>query len=369
MKRRQTRTQEDVSSFAGLATLAALGASITEDLEELYGEAPKLFSGKRHARYIRPDTVYHVASQVFQGRFLLRPCAELNRLIAGVIGKAQEEFPKVQLFAYAFMSNHMHLEMQGPPGQFVHFVGYIKREISRRWGRNPRIDWPGGMWDESFFATALPTEASQERCFRYILSQGVKEDLVSRPGQWPGVHCAKQLVGATPLKGEWLNGTEYRREKDANDRLKPPRQTCKADYYYPKEVVVSPLPIWAQLTENERRAIIAATEQDIVAEHNARRQQEGIKVVGIKRIQTIPRETRTAKLGLPWFESRRRMICWADPRDPVVTAYNQAYRYFQGDFRAASRAWRGGSEQPCFPDGAFLPGRHLPFGQEPLALH
>ncbi len=68
----------------------------------------------------------------------------------------------------------MHMMLQGPAHQVPAFVGFVKREISRRWGGKPWINWPGTMW-HGYLATALPTVESQENCLAYILSQAVKE--------------------------------------------------------------------------------------------------------------------------------------------------------------------------------------------------
>ena len=79
------------------------------ELRKLYGDQAGLFVGRHHARFHTSDVPYHVISRVFQGRCLLVPSAPLNRSIYGVLGRAQTLWPHVKLFAYAFMSNHMHL--------------------------------------------------------------------------------------------------------------------------------------------------------------------------------------------------------------------------------------------------------------------
>ncbi len=64
------------------------------------------FAGRHHARFHDPNVVYHIISRTFQGALLLTPGPDLNDLIAGVLARAQELFPAVRLYAYAFMSNH-----------------------------------------------------------------------------------------------------------------------------------------------------------------------------------------------------------------------------------------------------------------------
>ena len=171
---------------------------ISDELKRLYGDDFELLAGTHHARFLPADTPIHVISRIFQGRHLLRPERALNRIVAGVIGRAQRTYPEVKLFAHAFLSTHVHLMLQGPPCDVVSFIGFIKREISRRWGAYPGINWPGTMWHD-YLATALPTLQSQVVCLKYILSQAVKEGLVAKAQLWPGVHAAKQLLAGSAL--------------------------------------------------------------------------------------------------------------------------------------------------------------------------
>ena len=94
-------------------------------------DAQSPYLGRHHARFHDPNVVYHVLSRTFQGLFLLTPCDELNDIAAGVIARAQELYADVRFYAFAFLTNHFHLMLQGPPDQIPAFVGFLKREISR----------------------------------------------------------------------------------------------------------------------------------------------------------------------------------------------------------------------------------------------
>ena len=200
-----------------------------------------------HARHIRDDVPYHVLSKTLRGLFYLLPRPEFNRILIGVVGKAQANWPEVKLFGYAFLTNHFHLMLQGNAQDVALFVGFVKGEASRRVGQ--RLSLPGTIWHKRYDCSALPTEKSQIKCLEYILSQGVKEDLVERPEQWPGVHCAKQFVTGRKPKGYWLDGTAYGKAKHAilAKGLKP--RLKKKDYQHAFTIELTQIPAWAHLSK------------------------------------------------------------------------------------------------------------------------
>ncbi len=310
------------------------------------------FSGYDHARFHDPDTVYHVLFRTFQGRFLLVPDSGgvLVDIMAGVIGRAQENYPNVRLYAYAGLSSHMHLMLKGSPEQIPAFVGFIKREISRRWGAE--IDWPGSMW-ESYASSALPTPQSQQECFAYVLSQSVKERLVECPTQWPGLHCASQLAGGEPLVGTWLDGTRYGKALDRKKRRRHRRRVNKADYQIRYEIRLDQLPIWADLSDEQYRNNALEILAGIKAE--AARERGGLAVLGRRRILEIPRDRRSEIPKPPWFEHRRRLITWSRKAADETRAYLHVYWQFQRAHREASQRFRAGELDVEFPPGAFRP--------------
>ena len=54
-----------------------------------------------------------VTCRTIQGRLLLRPSADLNDVIVGVLGRAQRRHP-VEICAATFVSNHYHLLLWVP---------------------------------------------------------------------------------------------------------------------------------------------------------------------------------------------------------------------------------------------------------------
>jgi REP element-mobilizing transposase RayT len=316
-----------------------------------------LFAGGHHARLIDERVPFHVISRVFQGRHLLRPCDELNDIIIGVVARALELFPSVKLYALAFMSNHLHMMLQGASHEVPSFIGFVKREISRRWGGRDNVNWPGTMWHE-YLATALPTPESEEECFEYVLAQGVKENLVERPQDWPGVHTAKAIMGSGALIGTWFDATGYARALDAERKRVRPRHVKRSDFMAKRKLTFMPLPSWHTLSSDQRVTRARAMITTIAKKAQDARQATGAVVAGIKRVLLVPRSHITKLAPLPWFEKRRRMICWADRRHESTKRYIADYWRFQDAFSAASEAYRNGDVKAAFPPRSFCPVIH-----------
>lgn len=307
-----------------------------------------------HARYICPDTVYHVVSRTVGGSFFMVPTPQIDQIIVGVVAKARQRFKTVSLFEAAFLSNHFHILMQAPPGDFSKFVGFIKKEISRRVGR--LHNWQGPLWEGRFKATALPTPASQINAARYVLEQGVKEDLVENPWDWPGLHSAKWHKFGRPLEGVWLNGTAYAKARDAASRSShpfPKRQTFETTQL----LTFDPLPAYAEAFGTKHQPAVIQMLEDISFKHDERRKGEGKQVLGIQRAKSEPATTRSPRPQRPWLEHSRTLVAWASPKDPKTRVYLHDYWSFQEAFTQAAQRMRQQDPPAGFPLHAHIPGR------------
>ncbi len=205
----------------------------------------------RKLRYLPEEgALVEVTCRTLQGRLLLRPSPELNDIAAGVLGRAQRLYP-VDLMAISLLSTHYHMIARAESAKrLARFVGYfnsnLAREVSRLTG------WTGKIWDRRYQAILISNEEEvQVARFRYVLSHGVKENLVANLRQWPGLQSVRQLADGEPLVGTWFDRTqEYlaRRKGEAVDRLR---------YATPETVVFSPLPCWEHLSPEAYRQRVA----------------------------------------------------------------------------------------------------------------
>lgn len=286
----------------------------------------------RHARYIDPSVPYHVVTKTLRGQFILAPKKGIRELCAGVLAKAQLNWPTVKLYGYAFMSNHIHLMLQGPPSDFSAFMGFLKRELSRRLGQKYRL--PGTLWHQRYAMSALPTHESQLKCLKYVLAQGVKEGLVARPIDWPGLHCAKALLGKRPEIGQWFQASDYHQAKARNALRRNPKKISRSTFYQRLRVQLTMLPALEDSTNDEQFKKLQSINHDIIKSGEVNRKIDNIKVAGIKKVVGISIYAANLPLPPPWWTQRRRQItAWAKRVAPETKRYLKRYFRMQEAYR------------------------------------
>lgn len=244
----------------------------------------------RRLRQIRPNQLVEVTCRIAQGRYLLRPSDELNRHFLGVLGRAQRR-ASMKIHAVAVMSNHYHLLLSPRDAlQLARFMQHLQGNLSKEIKIVQR--WDGPVWDGRYQSIEVADEEeAQIARLRYVLAQGVKEDLVERVRDWPGIHCARALLDGEALRGTWYDRS---RLAELERRVRKPSQEEVAQA---ETVALSPLPCWEGLPEEEIRENVAALVEAIEIEAAERRAAEGRRVVGASRVRRTPPPI--ARSGLP----------------------------------------------------------------------
>jgi putative transposase len=301
----------------------------------------------RRLRYVpEGGALVEVICRTIHSRFLLRPGELLNEIVVGVLGRAQQMY-QMRVCGYVFASNHLHLVLDvNDANQLCCFMRYVNSNLARKVGR--LVGWHDKIWSRRYQAIVISSEeAAQVEKLRYVVSHGVKEDLVERVDQWPGVHCAKSLLTGEPATGYWFDQTqEYaaRRRGEKFDRMR---------YATPEVLVLSPLPCWRYLSEEIQRRLIVEMIAEIESEAALRRQRSGSRVLGASAVRgqhPFDRPARSKKSPAPLLHAASKRV-----REELWTAY----AWFVAAFRDASEKLRGGDRLAQFPAGSFPPA--LPF--------
>jgi putative transposase len=301
----------------------------------------------RRVRYTpEGGCLFEVTCRTQQGRFLFRPSPELNEIALGVLGRAQRLYP-VSICGIVLASNHYHLLVRAPDaGRLAFFMWYFNGNLAREVVR--LTGWTDKIFSRRYQAIPVSDEeAAQVGRLEYLLSHGVKEDLVERVGQWPGVHCARGLTEDETLQGYWFNRTEESsacRRGQSFDRYK---------YATPETVALDPLPCWSHLPVEEQRRRIASLIQGIDERAAARREAAGIRPLGVAAVlaqDPLHRPKRLKKSPAPFVHAATkamRQLLW------------EGYALFLAAYRSAAERLKAGDPASPFPAGCFPPA--MPF--------
>ena len=158
-------------------------------------------------RYIPPGgALVEVTTNFYQGRYLGRPDkhGRINETVLGVFGYAQRKY-SVSVMALSMLSSHYHaLCFVEDAKKLANFMRMVNCNLSKEIGL--LHNWPGKMWTRRYRGILVSHEKDvQIARLKYVLAAGVKEFLVDRAADWPGVHSANALVKGEPLTGFWFN--------------------------------------------------------------------------------------------------------------------------------------------------------------------
>jgi REP element-mobilizing transposase RayT len=293
-------------------------------------------------------SLVEVTLRTDQSRLLLRPSSALNEIILGVMGRAQQRY-RVRVASVVCLSNHWHALLQVDDAlQLARFMQYVDGNLAKEIGRKEMHDWPHGIWSGRYKAILVSDEPeAQVARLRYHLAHGVKEGLVSRVTEWPGVHFARAVLQGKPLKGYWFDRSqEYAARNRGEDfgRLK---------YATEEELLLTQLPCWAHLTPEQYRERVAGLAEEIEADAKAVREQKGAEPMGVEAIlrqDPHSRPNESKKSPAPSFHAASKA---------VRQAFWEAYSTFVAAFREAAEKLKAGDRTARFPLGSFPPA--LPF--------
>jgi REP element-mobilizing transposase RayT len=302
------------------------------------------------ARLLRfiPDngSLVEVTTRTIQSRLLLTPTPQLNRIIIGALARAGRRY-EVGVVAFSFLANHYHLLLQVQDAdQLASFMSLFNSKLAREVAR--LTGWKDKIWSRRYQAIVISNEETAQvaRLF-YVLSNGVKENLVSRVGEWPGVHVAPALLAGTALEGVWINRTAEYLAKQRGETRGP------QDFEEPETLILAPLPCWKNLSSEQYRHQIESMVQKIENKASAQRERSGKQPLGpdvIRRQDPRTEPSRTKKSPAPRFHAFHK-----EARQEL----HRLYFEFVAAFREAADRLRSGDRHARFPIGSFPP--HLPF--------
>ena len=296
----------------------------------------------RRLRCLLAGHLVEITCRTIQGRFLLRPSSQVNLSIKGTLGRAQRYYG-LRVVLCVFLSNHYHLlVIPDSEQQLASFMQFLNTNLSKQLGR--LHDWLGPMFPPRYKAIPISDEEeAQVARLRYLLEHGVKEGLVLRPGDWPGVQGVTELTrGPSRLRGIWHERTAIYEARHRGRSLAAKERITR------ETLELSPLPVWEPMTVRQRFEVAREIVADIEKRGREALAATGSKPLGERRIrsQNPHDRPRTSKRSPAPIAHAATVETWL--------AMKIAYREFVFAYREAAQRFKEGLEAD-FPSGCFPP--------------
>ena len=295
----------------------------------------------RQLRFFESNTTQFVTCRCFQGRFLMRPSAEVNALIGGVLVKALSNQPEIKVYAFTFLSNHFHMLVEGPdydPCSIAKFIGYVKSNIARAVGRVHQ--WRGNFFERRYSAEPVLDDGALIERMHYIYLNGIKEGLVERVEEWPGLTSLPEHLGQV-REFAWYDRTAWHK---AGRTGEIPKTLYK--------MRVAPLERKKTKTPVDTKTLV----NGIVAEINA----NAAKYRGTKRLLGRAGVLAQDPHAAPRKPERSpRPHCHVsgtkEEREDAINAQKEKYKVFETKYQVAAQKTLIGDGRADYPKHCFRP--------------
>lgn len=281
---------------------------------------------------------YFLTIRCLQARLFLRPSERTNEILGGVLARAAR-LAGVEVFAFVFASNHVHLLVRAPQGNLPQFMQHLLTNVSKKVGA--LIGWRGAFWERRYSAEPVLDEDALLGRIRYILSHGVKEGFVASCQEWPGLSSLSMMLDGEPRRFRWFHWSDRWRER----KLGKPSQRFDENCSRLEQLVLASIPHSAFREPTSRQQTLERLLQAI-HEHGAalHKRFRGRAWVLAQRPQHRPeRPARTP-----------RPLCHTSSRN-LLEEFREKARAFTTAFMTASQRWRSGDFSASFPKGANRP--------------
>ena len=203
------------------------------------------------------------------------------------------------------------------------------------------MNWRGSFWERRYSAEPVLDEGAVLERVRYIVSHGVKEGLVRRCEEWPGLTCLPELFGRPARRFRWFDWSHRwtaRSKKRVPDRFDPRFAT--------KETLeLRPLPLTRFSRPSTWRRFLKRAVEAIQSQ-GRRDHPRVLGPAGVLAQDPQYRPDRPKRTRRPW--------CHASSAE-VRARYMDEHLTFRAKFSVASPRWRSGDFSVAFPPYAFRP--------------
>jgi putative transposase len=266
-----------------------------------------------------------------QRQFLLRPDPATNNAFAYCLAVAAQRTGVSILFTAA-QSNHHHTGIFDPLGKYPDFIEHFHKLLAKSMNAL-RGRWENFWSSEQTSVVRLVDAGDVLDKMVYALANPVKDSLVAKVAEWPGVNAFESIV----------NG--------GNITAVRPDFFFREDGPMPASVTLAFVrpPEFAKMAADEFAGMLRARVEAVEADAETRRRETGVRVLG--RQGVLDQDWR----GSPSSPAPRRELC---SRVAAKNKWNRIEalrrnKEFGNFYRAAFEVFRKGVKDVLFPAGTF----------------
>lgn len=149
-------------------------------------------------RAVIPGRIYMVTRRCLERRFFLRPDPEMVQAFTYCLAVAAKR-TGVQIIFSAMMSNHHHTGIVDVEGRLPEFLEYFHKFVAKC-GNALRGRWESFWASEQASCVELVTPDDVLAKMTYAITNPVKDDLVERVADWPGLNCLRAIATQKPIR-------------------------------------------------------------------------------------------------------------------------------------------------------------------------
>ena len=149
------------------------------------------------ARDVVPSRFYLITRRCTQRQFLLRPDDDINNAFVYCLGEAAQRFG-IDVLLTCAMSNHHHTVIYDRVGNYPEFLEHFHKMVARCLNAY-RGRWENFWSSEQVCVVRLVGAEDIISKLVYVATNPVKDHLVERVHQWPGVNSYRALVTQRPV--------------------------------------------------------------------------------------------------------------------------------------------------------------------------
>ena len=302
-----------------------------------------------------PNHFFFVTNRCEQERFFMLPKPRINQLIGAWLAKALEEHGDgIQLYAFIFLSNHLHLLLRDARGQLAEFMWFFQLNLAR--AVNRELGRRGHFFSREYDAVPVLTDADFEERYAYVVTNAVKAGLVDRAADGPFLSSLEMALTDKPRRFRWLDRTRL------HNRTRRGQRVDHRDFERTYELRLSLPPLWRGLSTRARRARIRGLVQTSERRYRRERRAEGRGVLGRRRILA------QSPLMRPRDPARRPRVKVFCKLRELRAEYLAGLRDLVGRYREAYGAWLAAVRRGRRLHVEWPPGCYPPSALRPLPL-